>query len=70
MRYMLDTHICIYLIRCHPREVVAKLADCVEDDVVVIKRKNDEKHVGHHTGRAAVWCRTSCGRPHKFRKTK
>ena len=35
MRYMLDTHICIYLIRCHPREVVAKLADCVEDDVVM-----------------------------------
>ncbi len=35
MRYMLDTNICIYLIRHHPREVVAKLADCVEGDVVM-----------------------------------
>jgi tRNA(fMet)-specific endonuclease VapC len=35
MRYMLDTNICIYLIRRHPREVLAKLADCLENDVVM-----------------------------------
>ncbi|MDE1465422.1 type II toxin-antitoxin system tRNA(fMet)-specific endonuclease VapC [Spartinivicinus poritis] len=35
MKYMLDTNICIYLMKKHPKEVVARFADCYYGDVVI-----------------------------------
>jgi len=34
-RYMLDTNICIYLMKHHPPEVVARFAQCYVGDVVI-----------------------------------
>jgi len=34
-RYMLDTNICIYLIKHHPPEVTARFAECYVGDVVM-----------------------------------
>jgi tRNA(fMet)-specific endonuclease VapC len=34
-RYMLDTNICIYLIKNHPPEVAARFADCYDGEVVM-----------------------------------
>jgi tRNA(fMet)-specific endonuclease VapC len=34
-RYMLDTNICIYLMKHHPAEVAARFAQCYVGDVVI-----------------------------------
>ena len=34
-RYMLDTNICIYLMKHHPPEVAARFAQCYVGDVVI-----------------------------------
>lgn len=35
MRYLLDTNICIYLLKAHPPEVLARLAELDHGDVVM-----------------------------------
>ena len=35
LRYMLDTNICIYLMRHHPPQVIARFAECDFGDVVM-----------------------------------